>query len=147
MKYTKEIQQLINELKLNTELLENNKVPEENIKIMKNQYKKLKQLFDNANYLYETTKLNGWSETKKGIAKDIGKQLEEIEMKLQKLWNFPQDDNFYTYWNLLPGCECPQLDNKERYGNGRIINCECPYHNFLVECKNSNRRYFPEKFH
>jgi len=127
--------QIVDELKLNPKLLAENDVPEKNIKKMKKQYKKLKQLFDNANYLYETARLNGWSETKKRIAKDIGKQLEEIEMKLQKLWNFPQDDNFYTYWNLLPGCKCPQLDNKERYGNSRIINCECPYHNFLIECK------------
>jgi len=132
-KVSEETRQIVNELQLNVKLLTKNNVPENNIKKMKEKYKELKKLFDNANYLYETVELNGWNETRKRIAKDIGQKLEKLEENLQELWCFEKDSNYYTYWNLLPGCECPKEDNKERYGYGRIINCNCPYHSFL--CK------------
>ena len=133
-KVSEQTRKLVNEMKLNINLLVKNNVPEENISKMKKEYDKLKELFNNANYLYELNENGEISSYKfKEDAIKIGKDLEEIENTLQKLWNFEENSDYYTYWNLLPGCECPKEDNKERYGYGRIINCECPYHSFLCE--------------
>ena len=137
-KVSEETRKLVDEMKLNVKLLAKNEVPEENIFLMKKEYDKLKELFSDAAELEESNEMGEISSfIYKKLAQSIGRELEQVENRLQKLWNFEENSDFYTYWNLLPGCECPKDDNKERYGYGRIINCECPYHSFL--CKNLNK--------
>jgi len=125
--------EVIDELKLNPTLIVENDVPEENILMMKSKYIELKEIFNKAHSLYDEVEKNGWNDEFIDEAEKIGKELEQLEETLQHLWNFPKDPNYYRYWNLLPGCECPKLDNQERYGFGRIINCDCPYHKHLIE--------------
>lgn len=58
----------------------------------------------------------------------ISEQVTELEFELQRLWNFPQDKEFHKYWLSVGHCSCPNLDNLERLGYGRIINLGCPVH-------------------
>ena len=56
------------------------------------------------------------------------KKITEADRELQKIWNFPVDDNYHRWWEV-PHCVCPSLDNSERYGTPyRIINGDCPVH-------------------
>ena len=61
--------------------------------------------------------------------KKLAKELTDLEFKLQKAWNFSQDQKFHSYWFLIPHCTCPKLDNQERIGlNQRIISEDCIVH-------------------
>ena len=120
MNYTDEVKKIIQKYDLNEELLETQQVQEDNILQMPKYYDDLKTLFNEAN-----------EKVTDEVADKIGKELEYIESKLQKLWNFKSNTDYFTYWNKLQGCKCPKQDNKESYGNCRIINCECPYHKHL----------------
>jgi len=131
--YSKEAMEIIKKHSLNTDLLIKNNVPEENIFKMDVYYKRLDELFGWAETILEIYSKN--SKEFKEEAEFIGKEVEQIERKLQKLWNFEENDAYFTYWNKLPICECPVLDNKENYGHKRIINCECPAHSFLCKEK------------
>jgi len=135
MKYDEIVLEKIQKLKLNKELLIKNNVPEENIFQLEYFYKKLKDALEESQLLY-TNSIKFSKEDYEKEAERLGKEVEYIEGKLQKLWNFEEDENFYTYWNMLPVCECPKLDNEEYYGFKRIINCECPAHGYM--CKKEN---------
>jgi len=126
--YTDEARKIINELHLNIRLLQENQVPNENILQMPKYYKKLKNLFNEAHKLY-----NEYSGQIPKDETEIGKQVDEVESKLQELWNFEKNEAYYRYWIELPGCTCPKMDNEDMYVVHRIINCSCPYHNYL--CK------------
>lgn len=57
------------------------------------------------------------------------KEVELLEYKLQRLWNFEQNAAFHSYWFLLDGCICPKLDNEDRFGSvERVYNSECKFH-------------------
>jgi len=60
--------------------------------------------------------------------KELANDVTKTEFKLQKLWGFPQDENFHR-WFDVPKCTCPKMDNAERLGTEyRIINEDCPIH-------------------
>lgn len=64
------------------------------------------------------------TETLKHLAQEVTK----VELKLQKAWGFPQDENFH-YWYNVPQCECPKMDNRENWGTPyKIITQKCPVH-------------------
>ena len=53
---------------------------------------------------------------------------EHGERRLQKLWNFDEDDNYIKFWTF-PGCTCPNMDNEDNYPYGRYIqNMSCRIH-------------------
>ena len=58
----------------------------------------------------------------------ISDKVTELEFELQRLWGFPQDEEFHKYWLSVGHCECGAIDNLERLGYGRIINLGCPVH-------------------
>lgn len=61
--------------------------------------------------------------------KDCVEELEKIEFRMQKSWGFSEDRNFHSWWYRAPHCQCPVLDNAERFGTSyRIINENCPLH-------------------
>jgi len=62
---------------------------------------------------------------------DIPDYLTELEFNLQENWNFEKNDNFHSYWNKLPGCACPVIDNKESFGIHRITNSSCRWHGLI----------------
>lgn len=59
--------------------------------------------------------------------KKLAKQLTRLEFKLQKLWGFPRNANFHRFWEV-PKCECPKMDNEDRYPHSQVINQSCPLH-------------------
>ena len=55
--------------------------------------------------------------------------LESLEYNMQRVWKFPQDSAFHSWWYQLPHCKCPKLDNSDPiYRGRRIISGECPVH-------------------
>ena len=103
---------------LNPELLEKQKVTPEQIEKLEDIYKYMDELFDEANKDPNLDK-NG-----KGYAEEI----RECEFRLQDNWNFGRDANKHTWWNRFKHCSCPKIDNDERFGYDKYINCNCPYH-------------------
>lgn len=61
------------------------------------------------------------------LLKKLAVTLQDIEFELQGLWGFPLDANFHRIWEY-PKCECPTLDNKDRYPHGHVISANCPLH-------------------
>lgn len=96
---------------LNKTLLEKNNVDEDAQALLMKTYEKIDDLLLNPEQ-YENPV----------------EQIEGIEYKLQKLWNFPLDRSWHKYWYQIKGCQCPHLDNMERFGYGRVINGECKWH-------------------
>lgn len=74
--------------------------------------------------LYDRIKKEKLPEALKALAEEST----EIEFKLQELWKFKRNRDFHKFWEL-PKCECPVLDNDDRYPYGYyVITCTCPLH-------------------
>ena len=66
--------------------------------------------------------------TQKKTLRELAQKITNIEFNLQALWGFSQDENFH-YWFEVPQCDCPKMDNRDRYGTShRIINPHCKIH-------------------
>ena len=83
------------------------------------------ELYDELDALLETSKLEGLTRADYDI---ISERVTELEFELQRLWGFPQDEEFHKYWLSVGSCSCPNMDNMDRLGYGRIINLGCPVH-------------------
>lgn len=60
--------------------------------------------------------------------KELANNITDIENKLQKAWKFPVNSDYHRFWSV-PKCECPKMDNEDRYPYGEyIINKSCPIH-------------------
>lgn len=58
----------------------------------------------------------------------FAEEIEQLDFKLQKAWNFPEDRNFHEWYNI-PKCICPKSDNKHKSGTEyRVIRETCPVH-------------------
>lgn len=101
---------------LNKSLVETQGV-QENVEAIKDTHE-LKFLFG------EMIKLEKNNAMIKALADDI----RQCEFELQKLWKFSEDDRFHRFWET-PKCECPKMDNEDRYPTGQyVINLSCPIH-------------------
>lgn len=59
----------------------------------------------------------------------LAQVVEDIEFQLQKLWKFPQSRDYHTWWNRVPKCRCPRMDNQDYHGTPyRVISGACPVH-------------------
>jgi hypothetical protein len=59
----------------------------------------------------------------------INNILEALEFNAQKAWGFEENEDYHNWWMDLPGCVCPQMDNRERQGiPGYIHTADCPWH-------------------
>lgn len=66
----------------------------------------------------------------------INDELKELEFKAQEAWGFDLEENYHNWWLDMPGCRCPQLDNRERIGyTGSIYDSTCPWHGWFQEDK------------
>ena len=83
------------------------------------------ELYDELDALLETSKVEGLARADYDIISD---KVTELEFELQRLWGFPQDEEFHKYWLSVGSCSCPNMDNMDRLGYGRIINLGCPVH-------------------
>ena len=60
--------------------------------------------------------------------KMLAAMFDALEFEQQGLWNFPRDASFHFFW-AFPGCTCPKLDNRDRWGTGMGIRShDCPIH-------------------
>ena len=94
------------------------------------QRKKLAKLYNRMSELLYKASKEKYIELE---GKSYSDKMKKLEFKLQKNWNFPQDELKHTWWNRFKGCTCPIIDNIERFGYEKIINCDCPLHRHL--CK------------
>lgn len=106
-------------VKLNEKLLEKQGVSAEATSELLKVYERLDEVLTSS---YQT----GDIPTLKKIAEEI----EQIEFELQRLWNFPQDANYHSYWFRINRCTCPRHDNVDPmfFGGGKIIMGNCPIH-------------------
>ena len=108
---------------LNENLAKKQKITRKQRKNLDNLYKDLEDVFIRASN-DNNIKKNG---------KDYAKEVLDLEFRLQENWNFDLDSSKHTWWNKLPGCLCPKMDNDERFGCNKIMNSKCPYHGFNVD--------------
>ena len=52
--------------------------------------------------------------------KDLYNVWFENEKLLQKLWKFPDNEDYIKFWTFS-GCSCPKMDNDDNYPYGRYI--------------------------
>jgi len=110
---------------LNQDLIKQQNISKKQQQRLMKLYKELEEFFA---YVRDLTE----DEAKKlGYALTI--TLKDIEFQLQENWNFEQNALYHTWWDKIPKCSCPKLDNKERFGVEKIINCGCIIHSHL--CK------------
>ena len=50
------------------------------------------------------------------------------QFRLQDLWGFERNPNRHRWWSV-PGCDCPKMDNEDRYGSNMfIMSSKCVIH-------------------
>jgi len=84
-----------------------------------------------------------YKESSRTTFEDLNTELTILNFELQKLWGFPLNFNFHTYWLQVPGCVCPKLDNKDLFGTPyRNYSSGCPIHRetFLNASPNPNTK-------
>lgn len=59
---------------------------------------------------------------------EVVHKVEDLEIKLQKLWGFQINVLFHSYWFNMRWCRCPILDNRDDLGYRQHINMDCPFH-------------------
>lgn len=68
--------------------------------------------------------------TNKFQIRDAAVKWHELQYELQTAWKFPLDKKFHRFWEL-PHCECPTMDNLERWGTEYTIKTnKCVIHGF-----------------
>jgi hypothetical protein len=110
-------------MKLNENLAKQQKITEKQREKLSLLYEEIYKVFDEAKNDTNLEENGSKYRTK----------IKELEFQLQENWNFEKDELKHTWWNRVPGCTCPTMDNNERFGIEKIINCSCPIHNEL--CK------------
>lgn len=66
--------------------------------------------------------------TDRALLRSYVKDLTIIEFEIQRLFGFSENSDWHRFWQT-PKCECPVMDNYERYGSGySVINPACPLH-------------------
>lgn len=58
----------------------------------------------------------------------INHSLVNLEFKLQDLWGFERNIDYYRFW-YVPKCTCPKMDNDDNYPLGMYYRSkDCPLH-------------------
>ncbi len=122
-------------MKLNEDLIKKQKVTEVQKIELLNLYKVLINKIEKS-----------YNEISLSKIKEISKEIEDIEFKLQENWNFSKDSNYHRYWLDVNHCSCPKIDNLDfiYFGRGKIINTSCLIHgntNFEYIIKIPNKAY------
>jgi len=51
-----------------------------------------------------------------------------VQFALQRAWGFPEDKNYHRFWDI-PSCDCPEMDNDDRYPTGYyVVSGKCDLH-------------------
>jgi len=97
-------------------------------KITSEQRENIYKLYDEIYRVFDEVELD--NNLEKNGKKYVDK-IRDLEYQLQENWNFEKDALKHTWWNQIPGCSCPIMDNEERFGIEKIINCNCIIHGYL----------------
>jgi hypothetical protein len=97
-------------------------------KITKKQRENIYKLYDEIYQLFAEAELDN---NLKENGKKYADKIRDLEFQLQENWNFEKDALKHTWWNKIPGCSCPVMDNEERFGIEKIMNCDCAIHGYL----------------
>ena len=104
--------------KLNPFLIEQKKLTQEQVDIIKNLHIEKDALFD----LIESTEI---TDDNRG---EFLAKLEDVEYRLQESWGFPRNSAYFKHW-LSPKCSCPRIDNEDMHpSNYKYYNSECELH-------------------
>lgn len=114
-------------VQLNEALAEEQKITQEQRDELQNLYSYMSELLKQANEDKDIK--NGDKE----VGKSYSERMTNLELELQKNWNFPQDILKHTWWNRFRNCSCPDWDNRERFGQEKIITCDCVFHGHLCD--------------
>ena len=110
-------------IKFNEELLEKQEVTEDQKAELEKLYLLLEGTVNTAKNLQDKDSLDYTT------GHILANTVKDIEFMLQKNWNFPQNEEYHSYWFRMPGCACPIMDNQERLGTPyAIIDAKCAYH-------------------
>ena len=110
--------------RLNQALLDSQKVSPEQAKTLEELYTQLDALFETC---APTT-----DDILEVVGEEVTNMIKEIEFQLQVNWNFEKDELKHTWWNKVPGCKCPRIDNDERFGCPKLISSGCPIHKHMM---------------
>lgn len=90
----------------------------ENLELLKSLYKRKFKLYERMEKSF-----------KKETLRELAERVRQNEFKIQKAFNFEPSDNFFRFWEM-PKCNCPHMDNQERFGCGvgYIYRGDCPIH-------------------
>lgn len=76
----------------------------------------------------------------------MDRTLQDIEFRIQELFNFPPNKNFHRFWER-PHCTCPRLDNQDSWGTNHIVvNMGCIVHGKAQEIRKEEKRLFDTYF-
>ena len=65
--------------------------------------------------------------------------LESLEYNMQRVWKFPQNKDFHSWWFRVPYCTCPKMDNADPlYFGSQIISGDCPVHKHIIDSVEGN---------
>lgn len=102
---------------LNTGLLERQKITKKGLTKLLDLHEKLQDVYSKMR-----------AEDSPIALKELDREVTLLNFELQKVWGFPQNADFH-HWYTVPKCQCPRMDNLERYGTRfRIISANCPVH-------------------
>ena len=112
----------------NKELLEKQKVTNDQRNNLISLYARLRKEFDIAQELLDKDELDASN------ANIIKEEIQSIEYQMQDNWNFNRDKFKHKYWYRVPGCTCPKLDNEDRWGTiYQVTSKDCPFHGIEEE--------------
>ena len=107
---------------LNTKLIEQQNLTSQEVAIITELHELMDKIFAEMEATEDPTRLQECVQT-----------VEDIEFLLQEAWRFPKNRDYHCWWYQVPKCQCPWMDNQERWGtNSRIISGACPLHGTII---------------
>ncbi len=125
-------------VQINSSLLKSQDVDRVGIGIIFGLHGQKLAIFDEARSILQECAISGEipQSTKTQMLK-LNDVLDKLEFTAQKAWNFKEDSNYHNWWLDMPGCSCPQMDNRDRLGcAGSVYIGSCPWHGWF-EAKTS----------
>ena len=116
------LQVRINELRLNKRLISIQGLSEVEVIVIKKLHIELQDYFEEV----KNTNPHDWT---KADQQRIITEVERIEFAMQKAWKFEVNANYHSWWNKVPHCTCPLMDNQDAMGSKmRYFSSVCLLH-------------------
>ena len=124
-------------VEINSRLIEQQGLNMPDIGIVFNMHGQKLKLFDEMrSFLIETAKAGKVMDEDLDKIKDFNNTLEDLEFNAQEAWQFTKSADHHNWWLDVPGCKCPQMDNRDRMGvPGYVYNGDCVWHGLFDKTK------------